>query len=62
MDALGEALANGAGCLGSLDVGLDRHRFGIHFQLIKAHTGEIKQYREGYHDFHFIEREQMFFL
>ena len=51
MYALGQGLTNGAGRFRSLDMGLDRNRFGIHFQPVKAHPGEFKQEREGFHDF-----------
>ncbi|GAC1350361.1 MAG: hypothetical protein NVSMB27_32140 [Ktedonobacteraceae bacterium] len=42
---------------------LSRDRFGMRFQPIKAHSGEVKQDREGYHDFYArSDIEQMFFF
>jgi hypothetical protein len=46
MYALGQGLANGTGSFRSFDIGLDRNRFGIYFQLVKTHPGEVKQERE----------------
>src|SRR5437764_6366952 len=63
MHALGQGLANGTGGFRSFDMGLDHHRLDIYFQPVKTHPGEVKQEREGFHDFllHKVI-EQMFFL
>jgi hypothetical protein len=51
MYTLGKALADWAGGFASLDADLNRDRLGIYVQSIKAHSGEVKQDREGYHIF-----------
>jgi hypothetical protein len=49
MHPLGQDLAEGTSGFGKFQVGLNRDRFGMHFHLIQAHSGEVKQDREGYH-------------
>ena len=56
MHPFGHGLADGTGSFTSLDVGLDCDGLGIYFHLIKAHAGEFKQKREGYHNFFFTVR------
>ena len=50
MYALGQGLTNGAGRFRSLDMGLDRNRFGIHFSRSRLIPGSSNK-REGFHDF-----------
>ena len=56
MHPFGHGLADRTSRFTSLHVGFDREGLGIYFHLIKAHAGEFKQKREGYHNLFFTVR------